>query len=54
VIVALFDLPASLIVPLFNDKAFAPITNTSLAFVAAFAAAIVHLNTNSFVPVPDK
>ena len=53
-IVALFDLPASLIVPLFNAKAFVPIVNTSSAFVAAFAAAIVHLNTNSLVPVPDK
>ena len=54
VIVELVVVPASLIVPLFNAVAFAPITRMSPAFVAALAAAIVHLNTISFVPVPDR
>ena len=45
--------PASLPVQPFKAIALAPITNTSSAFVAALAAAIVHLNVISFVPVPD-
>ena len=44
--------PVSLIVPPFNATAFAPIESTSPAFVAAFAAAIANVNTNSLVPVP--
>ena len=55
VIVDAVLVPASLIVePPFCASAFAPITRTSFAFVAALLAAIVHLNTSSFVPVPDK
>ena len=44
--------PLSLIVPLFNATAFAPIESTSPALVAALAAAIANVNTNSFEPVP--
>ena len=44
----------SLIVPEFNASGFAPITRTSSAFVAALAAAIVHLNISSFVVDPDR
>ena len=55
VIVDVVFVPASLIVdPPFCASAFAPITRTSFAFVALLLAAIVHLNTSSFVPVPDK
>ena len=55
VIVDAVFVPASLIVePPFCASAFAPMTRTSSAFVAALPAAIVHLNTSSFVPVPDK
>ena len=55
VIVDAVFVPASLIVePPFCASAFAPITKTSFAFVAALLAAIVHQNVSSFVPVPDK
>ena len=53
VIVELSLVPASLIVPLFNAIAFAPIDSTSSASVAALPAAIVSENTNSLVPVPE-
>ena len=46
--------PASLIVPPFNETGFATTFKTSLAFVAALLAAIVFLKVSSFVPDPDK
>ena len=42
----------SLIVPLFSDIAFVPITITSSSFVAALAAGITNVNNNSLVPEP--
>ena len=44
----------SLIVPEAKAIALAPIVRTSPAFVAALAAAIVFLNTSSFLPVPER
>ena len=46
--------PASLIVPPFNETGFATTFKTSLAFVAALLAAITFLKVSSFVPDPDK
>ena len=54
VIVDAVFVPASLIVPLFNETGFATTLRTSFAFVAALPAAIVFLKVSSFVPDPDK
>ena len=54
VIVDALFVPASLIVPLFNDTGFATTLRTSLALVAALLARIAFLKVSSFVPDPDK
>ena len=51
VITALSVVPASLTVPPLSAIALAPIDRTSSASVAAFAAPIANVNTNSLVPV---
>ena len=54
VIVDTVFVPASLIVPPFNETGFATTFRTSFAFVALALVPSTFLKISSFVPVPDK